>query len=538
MDQQALDSLAQQLEVLGCTPGIPLEDPLAAFGPELALWASYVGTADVAIEEGKLRPPLAETIGTLLARDDDGNQVARFRALFAGLSLVIEDDEEAVLASWVPLASGSAQTYRVQQDELGLAKGPPSLGGALCVGMATPDAGLVATYKAFDKDARKMKFPAALDPATLWKASEWLVDVFLDISTRGLDAQLKAALPYKAWGEHKALLADWPQLAHSWLLTHWAFGNDEELTEALALTAELGHPVTRELRAFVSGQDPWPQAAALGQQRATLQALAPASVLSPKAKQRKKAVEKELQSESPEVAAARAELQADAAAKPALERFAELMALSAKDPWSSEVFQRRPQAVREFAEAVDARWLPILQHHQRLAARYIDTHKAALPGLVLALAKLSPDYATFRQHVDRFGVGAFGIQRRQELAVAVGEFIEDKAALAWLVAEARPWAEQIEKWDVPVSPAFEQVLLRHPLAESFALIERVLSAKQFHGGNWRICVATAIAVGELDGKLVPPTVVEALRKALDRGLGREDNGERAAIAKALERLGG
>ncbi len=527
---KVVDLLADQLRTLCKSPGKTDAGFLGAgVGAEIRTWGSLVGT-DVELDEESLKT-LAPLKLSRVVEELDGNYVARFRGLFAGLSLIVEGDESGLMASWVPLPSGSSQTYEVHQDEWSASKAAPSIGGALVKKLDDPLPDFANAYAAFDKGARKEKFDAHLDPAALWKASEWLVDVFLDISVKDLDGQLKAALAFASWSGNKDAIADWPQLLNYWLLAHWAFGNDEALKETLEIARNVKHPATLEISGFVEkGQ--LKNADAILNKRNTLLAMAPSKALSPEAKKRRQALEKELKSESPEVVSAKKEIQSDPSPSDAAKLFDELVALSAKDAYSREVYQRRPQAIREFADVVDERWLPVLLHHQCLAARFVDSHKLAIPGLILAIAKLSKDYQTFRKRIDQFGVGAFGLQRKEEHAIAVGLFVSDPGALKWLVDDATAWAKRIDEWDVPVSDAYEHVLLKHPLPETFGLIQRVLSAKDFHGGNWRICVDTAVAAGRL--KAVP--ALDALRSALEKGLGRKDNGERAAIEKALKQV--
>ena len=528
-DTPLLVHLRDQLGAAGATPGTA--STIAFFGPhvspELAVWADALGS-EVNVEDGRLRPLDAPSV-TNVIETVDGNHVARFRGLFAGLSFILLSDESGVLASWAPRPSGTSQTYDVHQDEWTLQKRKPSIGGALTPLLTTLLPAFVKAYGAADKATAKDKLDPALDPTVLWKATDWLVDVFLGISISSLDEALSSALPLKVWVEHKARLATWPQLANYWLVAHWAFGNDEALRETLELTANITHPATVELREWTShGSAP----EAVLRQRETLVAMAPAKALSPEAKRRRQVLETELKTEGADVLAARAALKDDPAATKALQLFAELQGLSSKDPYERTVYERVHVAIEEFAAAVDPRWLPILSHHQRLAARFIDSHALAIPGLVLALAKLSPDYETFLARVDEVGTSAFGLARQEEHAIAVGRFIADRSALAWLVKEANEWATRIDEWDVPVSPAYEHVLLEHALPETFDLIARVLSARKFHGGNWRICVTSAIAAGRL--KAVP--CLGAVRGALKRGLGREDNGERAAVEKAVRAI--
>ncbi len=524
MKPELVQLLSAQLKSLGAGFGAPQVGGFSeSLGPELVAWSAAV-TAPLELAEHTLVPPKAVGLTETVQAKDDGYLVARFRSLFAGLSPVVEGDERVVLASWLPLEGGSSQTYQAAQDEWGLAKFKPSIGGALAAVQTDPDEAFASAFAEFDKIASKKKFEADIDPAALWKATDWLVALVLSIAVDDLAAQLKKALPFKAWESSKQRIPAAPHLANYWLLAHWAFGNDEALAETLELSRGIEHPATAEIRRIAEGED-----TTFSHQRVTLMAMAPSKLLSAEAKKRKKLLEKQLATESNSVKAAKKAL----AEEPAWGHFEELVKLAARDPWNQEVRARRPAAMREFEDAIagDERWRPVLEHHQRLAARYIDSHKLVIDGLILGLAATSADYASFRDTVEGFGTAAFGAQRKQEYALGVGRFIDDPEAKAWLVDRARRWADRIDEWDMPVSPEFEAVLLRHPLPETFELINRVLSATQFHGGNWRICVKAAIAAGELGAKSCEATVDAALA----RGLGREDNGERASIRAAWKR---
>ena len=528
-----LGLLREQLRALGATPAGKVSQGAAypqALSRELAAWTESLSADLVAPKAGTLRPLEA---GSLTSASDGaalGAAGARFRGLFAGVSPIVIGAESTLFASWAPLPSGMSQTYEL--DAKGqLRRRKPSIGSALAASLEAPLPTLAKAYAAADKASLGDHFEPMLDPMSLWKGSEWIATVFLQVSVSTLDEALGAALPFRDWMASKTLLATWPQLAHYWLVAHWAFGNDEALDETLDLTSQLSHPATVELRSWLRrGQMP----TAAERLRPTLIAIGPSRALGADARKRLLAAENELKQESPEVLAARAELRADPATLGARKLFEELQGLALQDPSSATVSRRKPLAIDELAVALDARWLPILEYHQRLAARFPDTHKMAIPGLIVGLAKLSPDYATFRRTLDEMGTSTFGLERQREHAVAVGHFLHEPEAREWLVSRANAWAERIDEWDVPVSPAFEQVLLLHPLPETFALVTRVLSAKRFHGGNWRICVATALAAG----KLMATPCHEAVVGALARGLGRADNGERAAIEAALARLAG
>jgi len=526
-----LGLLREQLRALGASPAAKVSQVAPypqALSRELAAWSETLGTDVTAPKIGTLRPLEAVTLTVASDGAALGPAVARFRGLFAGVSPIVLGAESTLFASWAPLPSGMSQTYELDaKDQLKRRK--PSIGSALAASLEAPLPTFAKAYAAADKASLGDHFEPMLDPMTLWKASEWIAEAFLQVSTSTLEEALGGALPFRDWMASKTLLATWPQLAHYWLVAHWAFGNDEALDETLDLTSQLSHPGTVELRTWLRrGQMP----TAAERLRPTLTAIAPARTIGADARKRLLAAENELKQESPEVIAARSELRADPATLGARKLFEELLGLALQDASSATVYRRKPLAIDELAAALDARWLPILEYHQRLASRFPDSHKMSIPGLIVGLAKLSPDYATFRRTLDGMGTSTFGLERQREHAVAVGHFLHEPEAREWLVSRASAWAERIDEWDVPVSPAFEQVLLLHPLPETFALVTRVLSAKRFHGGNWRICVAAALAAGKLDATPCRDAVVGALA----RGLGRADNGERAAIEESLARL--
>jgi hypothetical protein len=468
----------------------------------------------------------------------DGHHVARFRGLFAGLSIIAKNDEEAAMASWVPLASGGSRIYQVHQDEWTATRGAASIGGWLTKNSEAPTAALTSAYKAHEKAARRDKHSPPLDPSALWKASEWLVGAFLSISVQDLLAQLKTVMPFKLWPETKPLVAQWPHIANYWLLAHWAFGNHEELAETIEKARDHSHPATVEIRSFVAGGTDTGLESFRGI-RERFTTLAPGRGLSAAAKKRKKELEKQRLEKSADFIAAEQELVKDPGAAQALKMFEQLkiMAKEGAPTALKELFafrEQKPKTMRVFAKAIDKRWRPILLYHQRLAACVPDKHKLAIPGLILGLAAMSENYQGFRDTIESLGRVSFGIDRRAEYAVAIGEFIDEAEARKWLLDQATAWADRIHEWDLLPSPAFKLVLLKHDLPETHGLIEKVLRCPTIHGGNHLIISQTAVASVGFTIPGLRDRQIEILESAqrqypVNLAFGQE-------IARALEKL--
>ncbi len=496
-------------EFLGSTGDSRVVDLPPGAGPELQVWAGADRTR-VEVAGWTLLTPTVPSLSEAIATKDC-HTVARLRSLFCGLGFLAEEGEAALLAGWVPLASGSSPTFYTHQDEWRLEKDAFSIGRAITSRVTGCDRDLLKAFQDLNKVARKEKHPAWLDPRGLWKATDWIVDLFLTISADDTTTQLGRALPYKLWGGAQADLSRWPHVAAYWLLAHWAFGNDEDLEIALDALGASQPPFVRELRALVTGGD-FPDADRLRASREGLVAMAPARVLSKAARRRKKAVEKALLAEPPEVVAAWETIRAEGGE--ALTQFSALEELSGDDRYHMPTSWEVEAAVDGFVDAVTPVWWPVLLHRQRIAARFPDSHRYAIPGLLRAIAPLAPDFGVFSEVVLELGTRSFEHHRNDELALAVERFIDDPRAREWLFERAAESVEILHS-DAPLhhlGGPFE-VLCRHHIPETVAILIQAMNTEPIESRNQlRELKKAVVAAAELGAVECLPAARDMFRR--------------------------
>jgi hypothetical protein len=79
----------------------------------------------------------------------------------------------------------------------------------------------------------------------------------------------------------------------------------------------------------------------------------------------------------------------------------------------------------------------------------------------------------------------------------------------------------------PAEPVLR--LLERDVLETHRMMASVLERATFSGANWEICVKVALAAGELRSN----RAVKGLERAVDRQLGRVEDGTRAEVVRAL-----
>ena len=111
---------------------------------------------------------------------------------------------------------------------------------------------------------------------------------------------------------------------------------------------------------------------------------------------------------------------------------------------------------------------------------------------------------------------------------------EGEAPKAFLRAEARRWAAQIDAWTVDTSNAALNVLFEKKDAEGHRLANELLGTATFTGANWNACVGLCIACG----KEGVTAATEGLAKAVEKGLGRHDDADRGRVIRAYALVAG
>jgi hypothetical protein len=190
-------------------------------------------------------------------------------------------------------------------------------------------------------------------------------------------------------------------------------------------------------------------------------------------------------------------------------------------------------AVDRFVSLIDYRFRPLVLVKLRHAARYPDSSVHATHGLILAFQKLAKDFDEFESVVRALGTGNYGARRLAELHRAYGRF-DHTRAIVELVSLAKKYLEEVESWE-PKTPSEAFVsLLAHDVPETHALLATFLEKASFSGANSAVALKAVEAAARMKSK----AAVRGLERAVERELGRIDDGGRARVVAALVACGG
>jgi hypothetical protein len=450
-------------------------------------------------------PALAKLVDS---RSSDVALVARFAGYFCGLKVVGTEGETAYLAA----QDGSV--FSEHQDEWRLV---------------------------FDRTRTKKRGgpdKPRPDIKALKKRVEWLVEVFLGISIDSKTA-LEAAGRYSDWEKERSTAAKEPHFAAYWTVSHWLLGNTDGFEAARTMCVKARDPVARELgRMLGSGVDSTPTptggaklAARLVSERVRVRATAPSKLFAPASQKTRALQEKTLDAESLDEGAAWQRLVDDKhpRTRQALKHLEDLKARAGVDPYSELRGPDRWDVITQFAECVDARWLPVLKPLYDRQASRPDVHKKVVPGVVLGLAVASGSLEAFFAGAPPSSTAAFKYERQLEYALGVARFAPDPRAMKWLTSRAEERIRRVNEWDVPFNAAYE-ALLRTNTPQARSAVERVLNAKDVHGGNWSLLTEAAIAAGRIGAK----NALSGVKRFYERL--RNDDDRKRQVKKALSAL--
>lgn len=254
-----LGELLEQLSIVSGTSKTRREWLGPTPSADLCAYQELLGGGRARVGRFTLQPLIATAMADV-QRDAERDRLvrARLRTIFCAAAVVAEGQEEAILVSLV--GAGLWQTskvYRAPFDapELRAIDGSLTswLYGELQEGPAPAFEGdearpRDATRKRFLQLVRSAKLAPEVDPRTLWKRCDWLVDVFFELGAKERPELLAQAAPFSAYLREKDQIAHWPHLACYWLCAHYFCGNDEELDETMELAARHTHPAVVELR--------------------------------------------------------------------------------------------------------------------------------------------------------------------------------------------------------------------------------------------------------------------------------------------------
>lgn len=500
---------------------------------------------------------------------DDGCWLARVRSLFLAMSPIFEEDEELHLATWWSSPSGKSVVWYSHQDEWDFQSPLPSIAAFVAHQLEEEsereELGVEVTtdLSAFVKRAwkEKVKIPAHLDAAAMQERTDWIVSLFLGI---GGDDGLARAATMKTWQKEKSLAKSWPHLQAYWLLHHLVMDNREELP-ALVKMHEKKYPAARELaewaRLAIAGKPiqskAWNAKKVLGLRVRALEAKKDFFTA---------AAKKRLADETTPMRAAagnakKARTAEPEAPLPGLFKLAQTLAgntagleKALNERWNPDLdtqmkvmlWNRRGHATLlrvllwSMTEDVDVRLRDFFEAKLAEGAPFEETHEKNVLGSIACLGVILGDFAAVQKIVTRaFGpVTKLGRLRRLELAVVAQRILEtkkDDAALAFLRAEARRFAAQIDAWESDTAITAIAGLLRRKDPTAAELFNHMFQKANFSGANW----STLITFVDLQlGEIRDAAVIPGLRAALERDLGRHDDGDRGLVARAFGRIAG
>ena len=524
-----------------------------ALSPELGAFCGLMGRFAV---RGGFSAPAVHSVGEALAMED-GNALARFRSIFCAMSPILAEDEGMYFASWWGDARGQSRVYFAHQDEWEVARVAGSIASFLVGRMP---AGARARKAASLIDADASLVPSALDPEKLQSRVDWLVDVFMGLQG-GDGPPFAAAAGLDAWRAEKALVPAWPHLQAYWLLSHAVFDNRGGLAEALAMTDGTCAPAVLELRRVARAlvdDGPvdvpfWDEPRIRGARETALRGghrhlFEPAALARIEAESA--AFQETDRAADEALAALRAAGQTDAlelwdvlqsagGVIPSFEQQCARAWFKNDEEHRMRLFtaQKRGHApalthmVRAFMKDKDATWAPVFRAKILRGAGFESEHQANAPGALAGLGAALGSYAafvkelaTFSFHPDRHD----RLRRLEHALVAEAYWDESEAPKAFLRAEAKRWAQQIDAWTVDTSNAAINVLFEKNDAAGHEIANDLLRTATFSDANWNACVGLCIACG----KLGVATTAPGLARAVAEGLGRHDDADRGRVLRA------
>lgn len=199
-------------------------------------------------------------------------------------------------------------------------------------------------------------------------------------------------------------------------------------------------------------------------------------------------------------------------------------------PERVEEIPERERPLVELFEAAIERGSQSSDDHSKVMA-------GSLYGLGILTVKDAAGFEGFLAEVESkaFYPEKFGRFRRLEVAMIAAQYLgESDAAKNFLRQEAARFAEQAEDWKSDTFDFADRTLTASgDDAQLIALNERLCSA-HFSGANW----TESIAICQRFLDTPSPLMASGLKAAIDKGLGRHDDGQRATVVRAYAKCAG
>ena len=527
------------------------------FGEDLGTYVRLYETYDLDAADpatAELRAPGVKVGLRDLVEDEGPSLIADALGFLTASSVIVQQDEMSFLASWAATPSGTSRVFYFHPSDWGLWATDGSITARLFRTLQDEDrpeheaqrflgeeaALRWSALEAFEQAQLTEPLPPHLDPAKLYPRADWLIHALLGAG-RDFAIELPRAAPLEAFAAEAELAAAWPHLATYWLWSHFLFDNREALETLLERSAASVSPVVHQSRQLIADLRRGKRVRLGGRDNAGFEALrrelwerAPREVFGADA--RRRAHERRATEADDDRAEKKAlvELEAAAEVEPLVQEALLLLehlkrgGTLAPGPAPVHGGLEVDAACDRLAELMDPRFRPLILARLVRAARQSDTHQDAGHGLILAWGALARSVEEFEAVLERLGKEQLGPRRLRELYRAYGRF-EGPRATRVLAEGAATWLREVDDWIrmAPVEPVLQ--LLRRDTLETHQLIAALLERAQFSPASFDVCVAAAQAAGELGVQRAVP----GLRRAVERHLGRVDDGGRAAVVRAL-----
>ena len=525
---------------------------------------------------------LTAAVGTI-----DGNWLARIQSIFLPGSVVNMDDESLVLASWHATAHGTSRTYTIHQDEAEFYHHSESLSAMIIGNLELGDEETEVTISQHTRNqwlaacsltSEFEHFAPHFEVLSLEPRTHWIVNLLVGknpdiISEIFLGEGLKTAATADDWEREKEFL-QWPHLQAYWIVHHAVFANHAALAEVLEKTNPL-YPGTSELAIFgkqlLAGEAIeetfWNPDRVLEYRLQSLEERP--DLLSEEAKAQLLEDNKGLFAANATVKASLEELREDEENE-GLVAFIEFLdscagsldgtqeALSRQMEKSIDYFMSikkgrvtpfedvfaRMDVLPERIEQKPEREAPLKALFEAAIARGCespDDHSNVMAGDLYALGVLtinSPaDFDAFYERVQgmAFYPEKFGRFRRLQIAMLAAVHQErSEIAKSFLKQEAARFAEQADEWKSDTFDFADRTLAASGDEDQLRAMNQRFIDASFSGANWKESIDIARRLLAAPS----PLMAEGLSAAVEKGLGRHDDGERAIVVRAYARCAG
>ena len=569
-----------------CLDGAFNLQSLPSCSPELVRFSELCHGLDIHHYRGEHASACESTL-TAAVQTIDGNWLSRIQSLFLPASVVNLDNESMVLASWHATAHQTSRTYSIHQDDAEFGQDDESISAMIASKLELDDEDTETTISERTKMqwlaatgalGKQGAFPAPFELLEFEPRTHWIVNLLIGkhpdiVREIFLGEGIKRAATNEDWEREREHLA-WPHLQAYWLFHHAVFENHTRLAEVLQ-HANTQYPAVTELAIFakqlLAGEPVkeifWNEDR-VGEYR--LQSLDERpDLLSAETKAKLRADNNAVFEANEKMTAAFAELandpeneglvgflqtiegtsgSMDASQNAIAQQFEKptdfIMAIATGRVTPFEdVFANLavlPQRVSE----VPARKEPLMGLFEAALARSAsspDDHVNTMPGTLYGLGQLTvasaSDFDAFLGEVKSkpFYPEKFGRFRRLEVAMLATPYLETSAeAKAFLQGEAARFAEQSQDWKTDTFAYADRILTESGDEGQIRAINERLCETSFSGANWRQSIDLVQRFLETPS----PLMKDGLKAAVENGLGRHDDGDRAVVVRAYAACAG